>query len=491
MVDGTSSHRRLKSKLYRRTAEYLTPKESKQNLMINPTIHPAALAFALACVTTATWAIESRASSQPNILVIVSDDQGYADVGFQGCQDIPTPHLDRLAREGVRCTSGYVSHPFCSPTRAGLMTGRYQQRFGHQNNPFYNPEDHKQGLPMSEKLLPAFLGNAGYKTGWVGKWHLGAAPEFHPENRGFAETFGFIGGGHKYINWQTNPKIEYQVPIERNGKPVEVTEHLTTTFGREAADFVKRHQGEPWFLYLAFNSPHTPHEPTEERLARFSSIENLTRRKYAAQVSLMDDAIGAALEALRTSGQEKNTLVFFFSDNGGPITVNGSSNDPLRGAKGDVYEGGMRVPFVVKWPEKLPANATYDLPVSSLDVFATSLAVAGAKMPTDRSYDSVNLIPFLSGEQRAAPHDQLFWRTSRNIWAIRQGNSKLVRQTGRPDELYDLHSDIGENTDLQAMQPAVARSLAAKLDAWDNELIPPVFSGPEAGPKKGKQTKAK
>jgi arylsulfatase A-like enzyme len=443
--------------------------------MQTPRFKLAALAFAL--VGAAAPAAESGSASRPNILLIVSDDHGYADVGFHGCKDIPTPHLDRLATEGMIFTNGYVSHPFCSPTRAGLMTGRYQQRFGHENNPFYNPADHKEGLPMSERLLPEFLGQAGYKTGWIGKWHLGAAPEFRPENRGFAETFGFIGGGHKYQDWQVNVKVEYTVPIERNGKPEEVTAHLTTALGHEAAAFVTRHRGEPWFLYLAFNAPHTPHEPTAERLARFAAIENPVRRKYAAQVSLLDDAIGETLAALRSSGQESRTLVFFFSDNGGPITVNGSSNAPLRGAKGDVYDGGVRVPFVMKWPARLTAGRTYDQPVSSLDVFATALGVAGAVMPADRKYDSVNLIPYLTGEKSGAPHDQLFWRTTRKLWAARLGDSKLVRQAGKPDELYNLRSDIGEQTDLRATHGPDAARLAATLEVWDKELVPPAFAG--------------
>ena len=442
----------------------------------------------IACVSASLRNV--AAAERPNILVIVSDDHGYADVGFQGCKDIPTPHLDRLACEGVRCSSGYVSHPFCSPTRAGLMAGRYQQRFGHENNPFFDPADNKEGLPVSEKLRPEFLGKAGYKTGWIGKWHLGAAPQFRPENRGFAETFGFIGGGHKFHNWQPNVKNEYTVPIERNGKPVEVTDHLTIAFGNAAADFVTRHNSEPWFLYLAFNAPHTPHEPTEERLARFASMENLFRRNYAAQVSLMDDAIGETLEALRSSAQEENTLVFFFSDNGGPITVNGSSNDPLRGAKGDVYEGGMRVPFVVKWPAKLPAGGTYDYAVSSLDVFATSLSTAGADMPADRKYDSIDLIPYLSGKDQSVPHDQLFWRTTRKLWAVRSGDSKLVRSAGNGDELFNLQSDIGEKNNLQATVPDDANRLVAELEAWDKELVPPAFQGP-AGRQNSKQKQKK
>jgi arylsulfatase A-like enzyme len=228
------------------------------------------------------------------------------------------------------------------------------------------------------------LQQAGYATGWVGKWHLGSAPEFHPQKRGFQETFGFIGGGHHYLNWQVKPEAEYNVPVFRNGNPVEVKEHLTLAFGHEAAAFIRRHKHGPWFLYLAFNAPHGPLEPTAERLARFASIPNLTRRKYAAQVSLMDDALGEALDALRQSGQDKRTLVFFFSDNGAPPPFQdiGASNGPLRGYKGDVYEGGIHVPFLVRWPARLPAGKDYGLPVSSLDVFATALACAGVPMPS-------------------------------------------------------------------------------------------------------------
>ncbi len=430
-------------------------------------------------------------AAKPNVLLIVADDLGYADLGFQGCKDIPTPHLDRLARENLRCTSGYVTHPYCSPTRAGLMTGRYQQRFGHQHNPWFDPNDHREGLPTSERLLPAFLRDAGYVTGWIGKWHLGAAPEFSPLKRGFTETFGFIGGGHHYQNWTPNPTQEYNLPILRNGELADVTNHLTLAFGDEAAAFVRRHSSEPWFLYLAFNAPHTPHEPTAERLARFDSITNKVRRAYAAQVSLMDDAIGTTLAALRDTKQEKRTLVFFFSDNGGPITVNGSLNAPLRGAKGDVYEGGVRVPFLVSWPGRLPEGRDYPQPVSSVDVFATALALAGVPMPTDKKYDSVNLTPFLTGEKSGAPHDQLFWRTSRKLWAIREGSSKLDRQTGKNDELYDLAADIGETNDLAAARSETAKRLGNALDAWNTELIEPAFSGLEARIQKRAPKKAK
>ncbi|MDP3072595.1 MAG: sulfatase-like hydrolase/transferase [Opitutaceae bacterium] len=416
---------------------------------------------------------------RPNILLIVSDDQGYADAGFQGSRDIVTPHLDRLAAKGIRFTNGYVTHAFCSPSRAGLMTGRYQQRFGHERNVFHDPSDHTEGLPTTETLLPARLRATGYMTGWIGKWHLGAAPEFVPARRGFAETFGFIGGGHRFRDWKPNAAEEYFVPLERNGRPVEVTGHLTTVLGNEAVNFVNRHTDKPWFLYLAFNAPHNPQQPTDERLARFAAIKSPLRQKYAAQISLMDDVIGETLAALHASGQAERTLVIFFSDNGGtPANITGADNTPLRGAKGLPYEGGIRVPFLVSWPGHLPSGSTEHRPVSAIDVFATALAVAGAEMPKDRIYDSVNLIPFLTGENSGAPHERLFWRNG-GQWAIREGDWKLVRLRGQPDELYHLSQDIGEKKDLASKQPAVAARLATALAAWDQELIDPVFLGLE------------
>jgi len=420
----------------------------------------------------------SETPQKPNILLIVSDDHGYADVGFQGCTDIPTPNLDRLAASGLQCTDGYVSHPYCSPTRAGLMTGRYQQRFGHEHNPFYDPKDATEGLPLTEKIIPQYLVPAGYVTGWIGKWHLGATPAHHPENRGFMETFGFIGGGHQYQNWTPDIAKEYLVPIERNGQPVDVKEHLTIAFGHEGADFVTRHKTEPWFLYTAFNAPHTPIQPTPERLARFASIADPKRRGYAAQVSLLDDAVGDILAAVKATGQEQRTLVFFFSDNGGPIGAlgNGSQNTPLRDGKGSVYEGGIRVPFVVSWPGTLPAGQKYHQPVCSLDVMATTLAVAGVPLPADKKYDSVNLLPFLKGEKTGTPHEQLFWRSDARL-AVRDHASKLVRNGKNPDETYDLANDIGESKDLSASQPEAAKNLATELEEWNKQLIPPAFTG--------------
>jgi len=424
----------------------------------------------------ADFAAAAAAPGKPNILVIVSDDHGYADAGFQGSTEIPTPHLDRLAKSGVQFTSGYVSHPFCSPTRAGLMTGRYQHRFGHVYNPDFKPRDAKEGLPLSEKILPEYLRPAGYVTGWIGKWHLGTAPVLYPEHRGFDETFGFYHGGHQFIDWKTNNAI-YNQPLFRNGQFVDVPEHLTTRFGAEAVAFAQRHQQTPWFLYLAFNAPHTPHQPTAERAAKFAHIQNVQRSRYAAQISLMDDAIGEVMAALDATQQRERTLIFFFSDNGGPLNA-GTKNTPLRGAKGDVLEGGVRVPFLVSWPGQLAAGRKYDQPVSSLDIFATSLGVAGVKLPTDKPYDSVNLLPQLRGETKIAPHERLFWRIGTGQQAaVREGDWKLVRYENEPDELYHLSSDIGEALNLATEQPEKLKHLATALSAWEKEMPAPAFIG--------------
>jgi arylsulfatase A-like enzyme len=449
----------------------------------------------------------AKQAARPNILVILSDDQGYADVGFQGCKDIPTPNLDRLAAQGVICTDGYVTHPYSSPSRAGLMTGRYQMRIGHEFNPEYNVNDHSIGLSLTEKLLPQFLKEAGYTTGWIGKWHLGAAPEFSPENRGFQETFGFLGGGHNYIDydcdttikssgpvsWQHYSSEEYNSPILRNGKPVEVKEHLTVAFGHEAAAFINRHPSGPWFLYLAFNAPHMPNQPTYERFERFNNIKNMMRRRYAAQVSLMDDAIGEAMEALRKSGQLDNTLIFFFSDNGGQI-YNGADNAPLRDKKGTVFEGGVRVPFVVCWPKQIPGGRNYDQIVSSLDVFSTSMACAGIPMPTDKQYDGVDLVPFLRGDKPGNPHEQLFWReTEAGQWGVRDGDWKLVwrtidlRSPGGKDitfpepsaQIFNLTEDNCERLDYFLTQQEKVKKLKSMIDEWEKQSFRPALAPPQ------------
>lgn len=427
--------------------------------------------------------------AKPNIIFIVADDMGNADTGFQGCKDIPTPSLDALAKSGVRCSNGYVSHPFCSPTRAGLMTGRYQQRFGHENNPVFNTEDIVSGLPLAETALPKLLHDAGYVTGWVGKWHLGAAECFHPMSRGFTDAYGFLGGGHQYFaDGLTKPAVEYFTPLQRNREPVSESGYLTDIFGREAVAFVERHARESFFLYLAFNCPHAPLQAPEAYLNRVGSeITDPKRRTYAAMVIAQDDAVGKLMERLRSLHLEESTLVCFISDNGGPVGErgNGSSNGVLRAGKGTVYEGGIRVPFVLRWKGTLPEGAEYREPVISLDLTRTALANASGNEAPGRPMDGVNLIPHLKGEKKRPPHEALFWRMGGGSdYAVRSGNMKLVQHQGAAAELYNLAEDIGEEHDLATARRDVVNRLEHLRATWDHELVKPVFAGPPGAAKR-------
>jgi arylsulfatase A-like enzyme len=409
---------------------------------------------------------------RPNVLIIVADDMGYADCGVQGCQDIPTPHIDSLAKNGVRCTNGYVSGVYCSPTRAGLLTGRYQQRFGHEFNPGAGPE---QGLPLTETTLADRLKAAGYATGIVGKWHLGAAERFNPTRRGFQEYFGFLGGAHAYLPPQT---------MLRGTEKVEEKEYLTDAFGREAVAFIDRHQKEPFFLYYAFNAVHTPMHATEKYLARFPQIADERRRTYAAMTSAMDDNIGRVLAKLREAKLEEQTLIFFISDNGGPTmkgtTINGSRNDPLRGSKRTTLEGGIRVPFLVQWKGRLPAGKVYEQPVIQLDFHPTALAAAGVAVKPEWKLDGVNLLPYLEGKEGRPPHEVLYWRMGQQM-AVRKGDWKLVRYDWEGKlhgpELYNLAADIGEKTNLAEKEPAKFQELEAAWQKWNAELAKPLWGG--------------
>ena len=437
-------------------------------------------------------------AARPNVLVIIADDLGYNDVGFQGSKEIPTPHLDKLAARSLRCTNGYVSHPFCSPTRAGIMTGRYQHRFGHENNPAWLPDSTSSGLSLAETTFPSLMKQAGYTTGAVGKWHLGAHPMFHPNQRGFDEYFGALGGGHVYFPGDKGGP-EYQIPLNRNGKDEPQTKYLTEQFGNEAAGFVGRHAGEtkPWMLYLAFNAPHTPLQAPKEWIEKFSNIADKNRQVYVAMVAVMDAAIGSVLSKLDETKQTENTLIYFISDNGGPhLTARGltnfADNTPLRGAKGDVHEGGIRVPFLVSWPAKIKPG-TYDQPVIALDFLPTSLAAAESADLTPKNLDGANLLPFMTGEKDGPPHETLFWRSSGpgGNNAVRRGNMKLVRKGKAEPELYDVGADIGEARNLAAEKPEIVKELVAAIAEWEKGTIAPTFESPKSGKPTAKKKKVK
>lgn len=432
------------------------------------------LALLAAAIVLFGWASASLAADagRPNIVVIIADDLGYHDVGFHGCEDVPTPHLDSLAKSGVRFTSGYVSCPVCSPTRAGFLASRYQQRFGHEFNNGTGPnrvEREKFGLPLSERTIADTLKAAGYKTGLVGKWHQGFEPQYNPVHRGFDEFYGFLGGAHSYVKTTANG-----LPIHRGLEPVADPPYLTDKFGEEAVAFIDRHEKEPFFLLLTFNAVHTPLDPSPSRAKDFAKIEDPKRRAYASMLASLDDAVGAVQKKLASAGLTENTLVAFFADNGGPQAANGSNNSPLRGNKGSVWEGGVRVPFVLSWPAKLPAGATYDQPVISLDVSATAAAVAGAKLPADRKIDGVNLIPYVTGDKKEAPHESLYWRFGKQS-AVRQGQYKLVKFGDAKPKLFDVNADLAEARDLANEQPEIVAKLSKAWDAWNAELVEPLW----------------
>ncbi len=413
---------------------------------------------------------------KPNVVIIYADDMGWGDVGCYGCEDIPTPHLDALAANGVRFTDGYVSCPQCAPSRAGLMTGKYQQRFGFEWNPPM-PRCFDDGLPLTETCIATQMKQAGYATGIVGKWHLGAGDPLHPNQRGFDEFFGTLHGSSLYFppyNWAARYYKDREMPAfdtQRNGEAVDEQAYLTDAFTREAAAFIDRHHDEPFFLYVPYTAPHTPLQPTEDRLERVKDIADETRRQYAAMVVSLDDGVGRIMAALREHGIESDTLVFFICDNGATTNNSAGSNGPLKAGKGSVYEGGVRVPFIAQWPGVLPEGATYSEPVMQLDAAATAVALAGGDIS---GMDGVDLTPFLTGDRSGAPHDTLYWRFC-NFgyarhgkpwqWAVRRGDWKLCR-AGAEVELFNLAEDLGETTNVIADHPEKADELRQAYREW-------------------------
>jgi arylsulfatase A-like enzyme len=420
---------------------------------------------------------------RPNVILIIADDLGYADLGCQNLsKDARTPYIDSLAANGVRLTNAYVSAALCSPARAGLLTGRYQQRFGHEHNP--GPDSAETyGLPLDQPTLPQQLKSVGYTTAMIGKWHLGNRPEFHPTRRGFDEFFGFLGGAHGY-----NTVGQGHNALQRGTTPVDKTDYLTDAFTREAADFIDRQarasagaggagsaEKKPFFLYLTYNAVHTPMQAPLQYLARFPDEKDDTRKAMLAMLTAMDEGIGQVLAKLREHKLEDDTLIFFISDNGGPTHANGSRNAPLRGVKNTLWEGGIRVPFIVQWKGSLPAGKVYAHPVIALDIAPTIFAVAGVSTLPKGKYDGVELLPYLSGANPNPPHDALFWRSGEQ-WAVRAGDHKLTRaDVSAPAKLFDLSEDAGESNDLAAKHPDIVRRLKEKFDQWNATLAAPLW----------------
>jgi arylsulfatase A-like enzyme len=401
---------------------------------------------------------------KPNIVIIVADDLGYADVMFnpQHPKEVTTPHLDALAKESLICRQGYVTCHVCSPSRTGLLTGRYQQRLG-----LYTAGEAGSGVPMSVELFPQYLKPYGYVTCQLGKWHLVPDLAWSPALRGFDEVFGFLGrGAHDYFKLN-----DPDDPIYRGTNVVHENGYLTDRLGEEAVSFISRHKSQPFFLYLAFNAVHAPLEAPADEIAKFKT-DNNDRNTLLAMGKRMDDAIGNVIAQLKHDGVWENTLLFFISDNGGPLPQS-AVNTPLRAGKHTDYEGGIRVPFLVCWPGKLQPGESQAV-VSSLDFLPTVLAVTGAAGPTNQPLDGMNIMPALRGEA-AAPSRNLFWTSGseEGWWAVRSGDWKLVGEKAKLG-LFDLSKDVSETNDLAKQMPEKVAELTKLHDVWLAEMANPI-----------------
>lgn len=418
------------------------------------------------------------AQQKPNIILLFADDAGYADFGFHGSKVMKTPNLDILAKQGVVFTQAYVSDPTCGPSRAGIMTGKYQQRFGYEENnvPGYMSEVSAldgihMGLPTEEKTMGNYLQEIGYKTGFYGKWHLGGADKFHPLNRGFDEFYGFRGGLRSYFEYQKTPKDSLNRAERGFNHYEEPDSYFTDKLASETIAFIKENKQRPFFAFVSFNAVHTPMEAKKADLEKFPNLMG-NRKIVAAMTLALDRACGQILNTLDELGLADNTIVIFTNDNGGPTDKNASSNFPLSGTKSNHLEGGIRVPFLMRWSTKIRPNTTYDYPISTLDILPTFLAASNYNTPKKNGIDGVNLLPFILGENTNRPHEKLYWKKQARA-ALRDGDWKLLRFPDRPAELYNILNDPRELHNLAAKYPEKVKEMYKAIFAWESTLERP------------------
>ena len=432
------------------------------------------------------------ADKKPNVVILYSDDAGYADFGFQpNCvEDMKklTPHIDSIAKEGARFSNAYMSGCVCSPSRAGLMTGRYQQRFGYDNN---LPPGSKGGLDVNETFGVKHLKGLGYKTGLVGKWHLGYEPQFHPNKRGFDWFYGLLQGSRGYFPYD---KPSAHRVIQENGEATKEIGYVTDRFGDAACQFIKEHKDEPFYLFVSFTAPHGPLQPKPEDLKRLEHITEKKRKNYAGLVLSLDDNVGKILKEIDQAGIKDNTIVIYTNDNGGQTAL-GADNTPLKGKKGTIWEGGTRVPFAVRWPNKIKPGSVVDQPVISLDILPSVVEAAGDQIPADWKLDGRSFLPLATGKEASLPTRTLHWRKdgSKGPISLREGKWKLIHnrgEAGAKPELYDLSKDISESTDVSSANPEIMAQLSEKMKAWESQMTEPLW-GPNSVGKENKPEKKK
>ncbi|MCG8579013.1 MAG: sulfatase-like hydrolase/transferase [Bacteroidales bacterium] len=463
------------------------------NNLINKGLKFLLIGLLLNCTATIDCGAvnKKKETDKPNILFVLCDDLGYNDVGFNGSQEIKTPNLDKLAADGTIFTSAYVSHPFCGPSRASIMTGVYPHKIGSQFNLPANDETIGKGIPKEETFISKVLQDVGYYTGAIGKWHLGATEKFHPNKRGFDDFYGFLGGGHNYFPEQyreaydrqkkAGQKVifDYLHPLEHNGVQVNETEYLTDALSREAVRFVKeaKEKKQPFFLYLAYNAPHVPLEAKEEDMAVFTNIKDKDRRTYAGMVYAVDRGVRRVVDALKKNKQFDNTLIVFLSDNGGKLSK-GADNYPLREGKGSACEGGYRVPMFFHWPSKIPAGNKYEYPISTLDFYPTFTAMAEGHIGEDKMIDGKDILSHVIKGENARENEFIYClrhRTAYSDAGIRSGKWKALKLKDDQWALYDLEKDISETNDLSKQYPEVLKFLVEAGKAWSDSHIQPYW----------------
>lgn len=431
----------------------------------------------LVFLVSQTVAQTAAATRRPNIVLLYADDAGYADFGFQAdcAEDMAglTPHIDSIAKAGVTLTNAYMSGCVCSPSRAGMMTGRYQTRFGHEFN--IPPGYMDGGLPLSETFMPKRMQPLGYTTSLIGKWHLGYPADYHPNKRGFDWFYGCLQGSRSY--YPMKEPTPHRV-IQENGIATEEGGYTTDRLGDAAVRFIDENKHQPFFLFLSFTAPHGPLQARKSDLEKLAHIKPVKRRKYAGLVKALDDNVGKVLAALEAAGLAADTLVVFTNDNGGQ-TLTGANNGPLRGRKGSLLEGGIRVPMCMRWPGKIEADTKIDDPVISLDFFPTFVAVGGGEVDPQWALDGVNLLPRLTGAVTELEQRPLYWRQGKER-AVRIGNHKLhIADLPGDSErnVFDLGEDIGEATPLKGSDEQVVAALDSALETFEKAMVLPKWGG--------------